>query len=130
MFSDLKTTPGSLGAITTLLNWQPKHFGYQALDCQTHAVVLTGQRCQRTSHSLDDVTAVSLDMRQSAELLVHHLAGHLHAGAKVPGGPFSAQQYVGESLAGLPKYRLDLIGRERICERISKAGQERNVRAG
>ena len=65
----------------------PKHFRYQALDCQTHAGMLTGQRCQRTSGPTNGVSAVSLDMRQGAELLVHHLADQRHAEAKLPGGP-------------------------------------------
>jgi hypothetical protein len=89
--SDLKTTLGSLGPIATLSNWHSKHFRYQALDCQTHARVLPGQCCQRTSHSTDDVPAVSFDMRERAELLVHHLADHRHAGAKIPGWSLSAR---------------------------------------
>lgn len=128
--SDLETTPGSLGTIAALSNGHPKHFRYQALDCQTHAGVLTGQCCQRTSPSLDDVTAVSLDMGQGAKLLVDHLAGNRHSGAKAPGGAFSARQVVGESLARLSKYRFELIRRQGICERVSKARQQGDVRAG
>jgi hypothetical protein len=127
--SDLKTTRRSLGTIATLSNWHSKHLRYQALDCQTHAGVLTGQRGQRTSPSPDGVPAVSLDMREGAELLVHHLADHRHAGAKFPGGSFSPRQLAGEPLAGSAKYGLDLIGRQPFGERVNQIGQKRNVRA-
>jgi hypothetical protein len=127
--SDLETALGPLGAIAALSNWHSKHFPYQALDCQTHARMLTGQRCQRTSHSTDDVPAISLDMCQGPELLVHHLADHRQARAKVPGGSPSARQFGSESLAGLPKYGLNLIGRQPICERVNQTGQQRDVRA-
>jgi hypothetical protein len=127
--SDFKTARGSLKAIATLSNWHSKHFRYQALDGQAHAGVLTGQRCQRTSHSTDDVPAVSFNVGESAEVLVHHLADHRHARAEVSGGSFSARQFDGESPAGLPKYRLDLIGRQPICECVNQTGQQRDVRA-
>jgi hypothetical protein len=74
--SDFKTTLGSLGAIATLSYGHSKHFRYQALDCQTHAGVFPGQRCQRTSEATDDVSTVSLDLSRGAQLFIHHLAGH------------------------------------------------------
>jgi hypothetical protein len=78
---------------------------------------------------MDDVSAVSLDLGQSAEVLVHHLADHRHARAEVSGESPSAQQFASQSLAGLPKYCLDLIGRQPICECVNQTGQQKDVRA-
>jgi hypothetical protein len=91
--------------------------------------VLTGQRCQRTSNTTNGVPAVPLNVCQRSELLVHHLAGQRHAGAKVPGASSSAQQVASESFAGLAKYGLDLIGRQPFGERVNHIGQKWNVRA-
>jgi hypothetical protein len=62
-------------------------------------------------------------------VLVHHLADHRQARAEVSGGSLSAQQFTSESLAGLPKYCLDLSGWQPICECVNQTGQQGDVRA-
>jgi hypothetical protein len=72
--------------------------------------MLASQRCEGTSRPSDDDDAISFDMRQRSQVLVHQRARRSHASLETARWFLPLRQFVGERRAGQSQQDLNLLG--------------------
>ena len=72
--------------------------------------MLASQSCERTSCPSDDDAAISFDMRQRSQMLVHQRAGRRYARLETSLSCLPLRQFVSECFASQSQQGLNLLG--------------------
>src|SRR5436190_23965068 len=115
-----ETTFWPFGAIATFGHRHLDQFCNQALHRTADRGMLSGDRRERTSGTSNDVSTIFLDVSNGAELIVEHVAHHLHPGSKVPGHTFVQPQFFDDAFSGFAEDGVNLRLGEHIGERANQ----------